>query len=866
MYRLRFMLLFVAISALFLQPIYAEETERVVLDNGLVVVFKEVHTAPLVAVQLWVKTGSIHEGEYLGSGISHFIEHMLFKGTKRRGVGDIGRQVSAAGGEMGGYTSMDRTVYHMVMPEDKAELSLDILSDAAANAAFDSVEMEKEKEVILREMDMCEDDPDKYLSRKIWQVAFSHHPYQHPVIGYKEMFLKLTRDDLLKYYQRFYVPNNMILSVVGDFNRSWMLKNINKYFKDFERTSISPVYIPQEPAQIGKKMFEDDQDIKAAYLEMAFHIPDIRNRDIYPLDVMALILGQGNSSRLYQTLRERENIVYSINAWSYTPQYPGLFGITAILEPENLQKAQGSIWKEVERLKKGDITDEELEKARQMVIASSVFSQETVESQGSEIASNEYICGNVNFNKDYVEGIRKVGRDDIIRVARQYLYDGNLTIGILKPKIKEEAISPSIQVKVEPTIQKFVLDNGLVLLVLENDSLPIVSINAVFKGGVLFEEKGREGVCNLVQKMLLKGTKNRNAKQIAEEIESRGGDISSYGGNNSLGCAVKVLKEDLDLGFSLLSDVLLNPSFPAEELEKERKAVLAAIKLQDDDPFNYAVRVLRENMWQEHPYCHNSLGTEEAVKGLKYEDLSAFHQAFCQPGNMVLAIFGDVKAQEIRQRVLETWGSVKGAKLSLSLPEKPEKAEQKEARQVVKEKDKEQSIILLGFPGVSVGDQDRYVFDVMSSILSGKGSRLFVNLRDRYGLAYYVGVFSILGLSPGAYVFYIGTSKEKIDAALDGIKKEIRILRDEDVTDEELSRAKTSLIGEHLQAMETSSAHGFDCALNELYGLGYEEGEEKRFSARINGVTKDDIKRVANKYLQDDKCTVVIVRSEDEKF
>ncbi|MEK7275645.1 MAG: pitrilysin family protein, partial [Candidatus Desantisbacteria bacterium] len=710
-------------------------------------------------------------------------------------------------------------------------------------------------------------DPDKYLSRKIWQEAFSHHPYQYPVIGYKELFTQLIQDDLLKYYRRFYVPNNMILSVVGDFNSKWMLENINKYFKDFKRTSISPAYIPQEPAQIGKRIFEDVRDIKAAYLEMAFHIPDIRNRDLYPLDVMALILGQGNSSRLYQTLRERENIVYSINAWSYTPQYPGLFGITAVLEPENIQKAQDSIKKEVERLTQGDITDEELEKARQMVISSSIFSQETVESQASDIASNEYVCGNVNFNMDYVEGVKKVIKDDIIRVAKQYLCEDNLTLGILKPKIKEEAVSPSIQVKVEPTIQKFTYDNGLVLLVLEDDSLPIVSINAVFKGGVLFEEKNREGVCNLVQQMMLKGTKNRNAKQIAEEIESRGGDISTYGGNNSLGCSVKVMKEDADLGFSLLSDVLLNPSFPAEEMEKERKAVLAAIKLQDDDPFNYAVRMLRENMWQNHPYRHNSLGTEESVKVLNRNDLLAFHQAFCQPGNMVLAVFGDVKAEEIRQKVMETWGGVKGCKILASVPDEPEQkwtGETGEARQVIKEKDKEQSIILLGYPGVKIGDSDRYVFDVMSSILSGKGSRLFVNLRDKYGLAYYVGVFSILGLSPGAYVFYIGTSKDRIDAALDGIKKEVRILKSEDVTDEELSRAKVSLIGEHLQSMEKNSTHGFECALDELYGLGYEEVE--RFLTRINGVTKDDIKRVANKYLQDDKCTIVIIRSEDKKL
>ncbi|MFH1897503.1 MAG: pitrilysin family protein [Candidatus Desantisbacteria bacterium] len=861
MYYIRMILLSLTISAFFSQPIHAGEPERFVLDNGLVVVLKEVHTAPLVALQLWVKTGSIHEGEYMGSGISHLVEHMLFKGTSIRKVGDIGREVSNAGGDMGGYTSMDRTVYHMVMPADKVGIGLDILADAAMNSTFDETEIKKEKDVILREMDMCEDDPNKYLSRKIWQEAFSHHPYQYPIIGYKELFSQICRDDLLKYHQRFYVPNNMILSIVGDFKSDRMLSSIKQYFKDAKRTSMSPVYIPQELTQIGVRSFEDEKNIKVAYLEMAFHIPDIRSKDLYPLDVMAIILGSGKSSRLYQDLRERESTVYSIDAWSYTPQYPGLFGINATLEPENLQKVQEAIWKNIKKLAQGDISDEELEKARQMVIASSIFSQETVESQAADIASNEYVCGNINFNKDYVKGVVKVTKDDIIRVAKQYLCEDNLTMGILKPKIKEEAINPSIQVKVEPKIQKFVLDNGLVLLIREDDSLPIVSIQAVFKGGVLFEEKGKEGECNLMKQLMLKGTQRHTAKQIAEEIESRGGAITAYGGNNSFGCSVKVLKGDIELGLDMLSDVLLNPSFPADELEKERTTVLAAIKSQDDDPFNYAVRVLRENMWQNHPYRYNSLGTGESVKGLKRDDLIAFHQGFCQSRNMVLSVFGDVKAQEIRQRVERIWAGVKGQELSrISLPDEPE---QKEMKQVMQEKDKEQTIILLGYPGIGIMDPDKYVFEVMSSILSGNGSRLFVNLRDKYGLAYYVGVFSIMGLDPGAYVFYIGTSKDKVDAALDGIKKEVGIIRAEAVTDEELSRAKASLIGEHWQAMETNSAHGFDCSLNELYGLGYEEGD--RYSDKINKVTIDDIKRIANKYLQDDKCTEVIIRSEDKK-
>lgn len=838
----------------------APEAKRYVLNNGLIVILKEMHTAPVIALQVWVRAGGITEDEYLGCGISHFVEHMLFKGTKKRKVGQIAQEIRAAGGEIGGYTSFEHTVYHITIPNSQFDIALDVLSDAIMNSAFDAEEIEKERQVILKEINMNDDDPDRYITRKLWKTAYLTHPYRHPIIGYQSLFENLNRDDLLKYYKKNYVPNNIVLSIAGDFDPTVVLNKVKEAFEgleDFKQQPLPYIYIPNEPKQLGLKREIEEYEVEIASLRMGFHTTDIRSEDVYPLDLLAIILGQGKSSRLCKIVKESKQLVYSIDSWSYTPANPGLFGITSTLEPENLRNAEQSILEEINCVKTELVSDEELALAKKMVISQHVFEQETIEKQAANLALNELTTGNINFSDLYVQKASQVTKEQIKIVANKYLQDDNLTIVALIPKSEAATISSSLSIPCQE-VTKTVLDNGLTILIRENHNLPIVTIKAVFKGGPCFEPVGKNGLCNFTKGMLLKGTKNRTKDAIAFEIESRGGEISTYGGNNSFGCSISMLNDDINLGLEILSDIIINSTFPIDEIEKERNLILANIKSQEDDIFQAGLKALKSILWQKHPYRFQIIGDKDSISNITRDDLVTFYQNYCMPNNMVLFVSGDVNTEEAKERIKHLFGNATQRQpLTLNIPLEPE---QTGIRRVTLEKEKKQALILVGFHGIDLFNPDRYALEVMNAILSGQNSRLFNNLREKQGLAYYVGAFSMLGIDPGAYIMYLGTTPEKIEIGLTSLFEEIKRIKTDLVSGEELKMAQNNLIGSKAIDLQTNSSYSFESALDELYGLGYDN--LTKYEERINQIGPEEIRNVANKYLNTDTCNIVVVSPE----
>lgn len=832
---------------------------RYVLDNGMTVILKEMHTAPVVALQMWVKAGAITEEEYMGAGLSHFVEHMLFKGTKTRGVGEIAQTIRGAGGDIGGYTGPDRTVYHISIASRHWKTALEVMADAVMNSSFDPEELAKEREVILKEINMNEDDPDRLLHRLFFSEAYRSHPYHHPTIGYEHLFKELTRDDLITYYQRMYIPNNMILVMAGDFEQSEALSEIKETFKDFTRKKLHPIFIPKEPPQLGERRQVRQWDVSQAHFLAGFHTVSIHSDDVYPLDVAAIILGQGASSRLYKEIKEKQQLVYSISAWSYTPAYPGIFGISATLEAEKSAEAETAIFKEIDRLKTDLVAKDELARARQLVVANHIFSRETIEDQASDLASNELVTGDINYSKTYVARIKQVEPEDIREAVKKYLNRDNLTVAVLTPKEAQASETRAIAVAPREEITKTVFENGLTVLVRENHSLPVVSMRAVFKGGVRLEKEANNGIFNFLQSMLLKGTKHRTREEIAYALESRGGSIGAYGGNNSFGASVNVLADDFDLGLEILADCLMNPTFPPEEMEKQRELIQADIKAQEDDIITVARKLLRKTLFKTHPYRFQSIGQAESIAKMTREDLIQLHQDYCRPNNMVLSVFGDVDQERVIQQIKLAFN--KFERQELPRLEIPAEEEIDQVREAVEEKERRQAVVLLGFPGVDVADPDRDVFEVMTSILSGQGSRLFEHIRGKLGMAYFVGAFNILGLDPGAYVFYVGTVPEKIEEARAGLLEEIDRLKEELVGEEEIERAKRNLIGTKEIDRQTNSSQAFEAALDELYGLGYAYGDG--YADRIEAVTREDIQRLARKYFKPDSYAVAIVKPEE---
>ncbi|MBM3213268.1 insulinase family protein, partial [Candidatus Poribacteria bacterium] len=398
--------------------VYSSEPMKTVLDNGLTVILKENHAAPVVSLHVYVRAGSIYEDEFLGRGISHYLEHLVHSGTAKRTKQQIDQLMEEIGNVSNAYTTKDHASYFITTASSYFDTALDLISDYVQNPTFPQEEVDSEKGVILNEINISEDDPGKRLSRLFYRTMFRYHPTGLPVIGYREIFEKTTRDDIVKYHDRMYVPNNMVFVAVGDFEPSAALTKIKEAFKDFKRGNTPNLNIPGEPPQVSKRYTEEEMDINMAYMLMGFRTVDLFHKDLYPLDVLAFIMGEGRSSRFFKTIKDEKQLVYSISSWSYTPAFKdgGFFGIWCVLDPDNLKDAERAITDELYRLKTEYVTDQELEKAKALKESEFVFSQQTMEDQASDIGSSELSTGDPNFSKRYLEGIRSVTKEDIMRV------------------------------------------------------------------------------------------------------------------------------------------------------------------------------------------------------------------------------------------------------------------------------------------------------------------------------------------------------------------------------------------------------------------------------------------------------------------
>jgi zinc protease len=831
------------------------------LDNGLTIIVREDRSAPVVSAQAWCMAGSIHEGRWLGAGLSHMLEHMLFKGTTTRPGSRIDQEVQEAGGYMNAYTSFDRTVYHIDVPNTGARIAVDILCDIMQNATLPSDELAKEQDVIRREMDMNVDDPGRRAGRRLFETAYTRSPYRFTVIGYLDIFNELKPDDIRGYYHEKYSPNNVFYVVVGDVKNEEVVAQIRAAYEKSKARALPPVVLPEEPKQTAPREIVEEAPIELGYFHFAWHIPEIRHPDVPALDVLAVLLGHGRSSRLYQEVREHQGVAHHVDAWTYSPGNPGLFGMSAIADADKFSEARNAMLGEVEKLKGGPVSPGELEKAVKQFISATLATRKTMDGQAGDLGGSWIVANDLAFSERQLAAVKLVTLADIQRVAREYLTSENRTLYALLPNGNTPKSQAEIETDSDHPIQKFELANGLRLLVKENHRLPFVEFRAAFKGGVLAETAGNNGITQLFAKTLLKGTNRRTATQIATEIESVGGGIDSYGGNNSFGVNAEVMRSDFSIGLDLVADVLLNPVFPAAELEREREVQIASIYAQKDDLIKSAGLAMRRALFGDRGYGLDTLGSETTVQQLQSDDLKSFHKQLVTPDNCVLAIYGDVRTDDVKAAVEKAFGNWKPAVggLNKSDSQSPTPNSQLPSR-VEETRDKKQAVLVVGFPGTTMFDDDHYALELIQESCSDLGSRLFLRIRDELGLAYYVGAQNLAGLVPGYFSFYTGTEPSKVELVEKELLREAELLRDEGLTAEELKRAKAKIIGQKKISRQDLGHLASTTALDELYGLGYRRAEQD--DAKYEAVTLDQIKAAAQKYLKPDALVVAVVKRE----
>ncbi|MGQ9776146.1 MAG: M16 family metallopeptidase [Thermodesulfobacteriota bacterium] len=853
-----------------------EKPYRFTLENGMRIILQENRNAPVVSLQVWVDVGSADEKDE-EAGMCHFIEHMIFKGTEKRKVGEIAREIESLGGYINAYTSYDQTVFYITVASRYAFSALEILSDAIQHSTFDSQELEREREVILEEIRMGEDDPDRKLFKETMRTLFKEHPYRRPIIGYEKTIRSITRHQMISFFKRWYTPNRILFVGVGDFDLQEMEKRVREVFQGFKPHGGDIPLRVQEPQFNEVRVNLSTGNFKETYLHLVFPGTSILHEDTPSLDALSHILGRGEASRLVQKVKLEKGLVHSISASSYTPKEPGGFFVEALLPPENIEKALEAILAEIDLLAREGVSSEELYRVKVNIESGLIYDRQTVQGQARKIGFYEIIAGGFEFEKEYLRRVGLLQSEDLKRVAKKYLNPSRMVICLLGPHEKEtyfknlrlrevsERIASSWgqerKEKATQKVHRYILDNGLRILVKENHQLPIVSLQASFLGGVRFEKEESSGIYQLMAMIITKGTSRHNSLEIAKKVEKMAGNLSGFSGYNSFGLTFTFLSHHFEEAFSLFAEILKDPSFDIEELEKRKRLLLASIRQQEDYPDRIVFKLFRKTLYENHPYGMDPLGTEETVQKMTPKDLKEYYQRIMVPENLVLTFVGDVNINKVLTSVKKEFSYLPKKEFTLpqiSIQSPPEEIKKKEIF-----RKKEQAHFVLGFPGLTFKDKDRYALEVLGAALSGQGGRLFYELRDKESLAYALAFLAHPNLDPGYIAVYMGTHPDKLDRAIEGVIRELKKVKEEGLTDDEIERAKRYLIGNFEINLQTNSSQANLISLDELYGIGFNHYE--RYVQEIQKVKKEEVDHVAKEYFRLEAYVIAILRPPEKK-
>jgi zinc protease len=875
-----------AVSILFLLPLNAnaaddpglkaarafyEGIRTETLPNGLRVYLKPIPGAPVVTTMVAYKVGSADEN-LDATGLSHYLEHLMFKGTEKLVPGDIDRMTMRSGGRNNADTSEDMTVYHFDFAADQWDTALRIEADRMRNLRIDTKhEFEQEKGAVISELEMDEDRPFDLEMKAIVPLLFGKTaPYGHPVIGERQHVRSATAQIIKAHYDRWYYPNNAALVVAGGFEPDKALSRIRELFAAIpaghlpERKSAPPV-VRDRPVRVDMP-----SKFEVPRMVMGFNGVRSGDPDFYTLEVIQTILSGGKTSRLYRKLVEGEEIAGQVEATDNAGRYPGSFLVDVeLLKGKPRERAEQLVLAELKRLADEQVGPEELNRTRRIITAGYVFGREGVHGLADSIARG-VTTNNLEYLQTYLPRILAVTPADIQAAAKKYLDPQRRVVIWSVPgeghagaaaerdsaRPRRAAANPDTGAFDLKKTRRVVLPNGLTLLLLEDHRLPTVAARAFVKDTRVTEPADKAGVASLVGSLLDEGTRSKTGQQIAAAIEDVGGSLTT----GASGGSVHVLAPDRALGLDLLFDCLTRPSFPADALERKRAQTISELIDAERRADVRGSRLFARLVYgPKHPLSRPSLGLQPIVERLTADDCRAFHAARFVPNNTLVALVGDFVTDEVVAeitRLTQDWKSAPPPKPDLP----PIAALPQFTQRIISMPESAQLYVFLGHAGILRLDPDYYKLLVMDYVLgTGPGftDRLSATLRDRQGLAYSVSA-TITGNATdvvGTFSGSIGTFPDKFDAVKKGFLTEINRIRDEAPTAQEVQDAKTYLLGS-LPFHYTSDRGIAEQLLQiEQFGLGFDYLD--RFRKEISAVTPADVQAVAKKHLQPEHMALV---------
>jgi zinc protease len=871
------------------------------LANGLTVVVREDHSAPVVAVVTHVKAGYFDEPDSL-IGISHVLEHMYFKGTERRGPGEIARETKNAGGYLNAGTIYDHTSYYTVLPSAALEQALDIQSDALQRSAIDEDELRRELQVIIQEAKRKLDNPGAVAQESLFETMFDTHRIRRWRIGTESLLESFTRDDVWKYYRNLYRASNTVVVVSGDVDPAHTFELVERHYGGMDagepvRDSGEP-----EPERREFRYREMDGDIAQSHVEWGWRTPGRTHEDTPALDVLAIALGSGRASRLYRYVRDAGH-VSSIAAYNYNPGDIGVFGIGAALNADDTGDALRAIARVVMSVREHGFDAAEVDRARNILEARMLRRSETAEGQATLLADWQAL-GDWRQADQYLADALAVTEADLHDVARRYLDPDALTVLLYRPshaprfaadpiavrralfapaddtaaeadvapgarKEAEDSVAnaargPALRTggrlspaRVEDGVRFYVVpDSDARIIVKPRATTPLVSVGLFCRGGILAERGETAGLTGLMSRTSVKGTHTRTGVQLAEQSEALGAILSPGASYDAVEWTMSLPSRHLESGLDLLLDTALEPAFRIEDAERERKMTLSGLEHLRDDMQQYPIRLALAAAFGGHPYGFSIPELEESMRSADLGALGAWHEQRVLRGAPQVIVVGDIEdadsvagtiAQVLAGRVRDAVG------VHPAPPRWPSTAVQH-----VEQRDKAQTALVLAFPGPPRNHPDGYALQLLSSAISGLGGRLFEELRSKRSLAYSVSAAPMARWQAGSFIAYIGMQPERETEAREEMMRELLRTTTNLLEEGELERARRYLIGSWQIRQQTHSRQLADLAGALLLGEGLTELRE--YVPRIEAVSAEDVRAAAERWIQPERVVEAVVR------
>jgi zinc protease len=877
-----------------------ENVHKTVLDNGLTVLTREVHSSPVVTVQVWYKVGSRHEEPGL-NGIAHQLEHMMFKGTKNRPI-QFGRLLSALGSDSNAFTSYDQTAYYNTAERDKLKALLTLEADRMHNALIEPTELASEKRVVISELQGYENSPDYRLSRAVMQAAFPNHPYGLPIGGTQADVQKFELEEVRKYYRNFYNPDNAILIIVGDFQTEPILDAVKEIFGKIPKSQQLPVTSYESPVTSHQSRFLNATPNNAnpkpivlrepgagALLQAVYPLPDVNHPDVPALDLLDRILTDGRNSHLEQALVE-SGLASDVSASVISLQELGWYELLITADPEqDLKKIDSVLGSAIAKIAKKGVTAEELKRAKAQLEASIILDNRDITSLAMQLGNDETTAGDYRYTERYLAAIRQVTTADVQRVTKKYLKPEVRQVGFFeptqvkvpkgnssKPNSKQHAENlangtsvtteevakylPPVDLAESPTIhplpERFTLSNGLRVLLLPDSSTPTVTLSGYIKAGKEFDPEDKAGLASLVAENLTNGTKTKDDLTIAKTLEDRGASLEFEAYREGVQIDGNSLASDLPIIVQTLADIIKNANFPPQELDLTRKQALTTLKQELDDPSEVAERTFVQSVYPKNHPLH-TFPTGQSLRRISRKDVIAFKTKHYRPDTTVLALVGDFEPEQVKALMkaeFDEWkvsGSPPTLKYPLvSLPEKvvnvnpvlPGKA---------------QAITYMGNTAINRKDNRFYAALLLNQILGGDtlSSRLGAEVRDRQGLTY--GIYSsfVTGQNSGTFLIEMQTSPEDTRQAIASTRQLLTEIHKKGVTALEVETAKHILSSNYIVSLADPEQLTDSILMNEVYGL--EKEELRNFTEKIQAVNQEQVNQAARELLYPDKIVVV---------